>query len=283
MTGPTLQIVFEEVDAGVARQLGPHLDGKRMRELLLNAGLVRDVEETGDPDAPQEWLAALRGLLFEVLAAEDALASARRVPTWLRFSAPPYWFVWVPGVFAGTVGLSMLLGDTFEERGLWLSRFALGGATAAAAVVGWTIAHNLRERRAIRREEAAARAVRDALRADLLAGVTALLGRSFAARLGPRHVLLHTPHLDWVEARLGYLGAGEGASDAGALRGDLVVLRDALRQGVMAARQGPPETWVALDAGLNLRDVARRWDACGLPRRADEAERWALLGLEPHD
>lgn len=275
--------MFEEVPARALEQLGDHLDGQRMRTLLVDAGLMRDVAATGDPDAPQDWLAAIRQLSFDVIAAEDALAASRRAPTWLRFQAPPYWFLWAPALAAAAVGASLLVGHTFEERGLMIARFGVAFATVAVAVVGWTVWHNVASRRAIAREQAAARLARDQARADLRGGVTALLGRSFAARLDDRRVLLHTPHLQWVEARLADLRVAGRMPEVVDLESDLVLFRDTLRVAEGEVRRSPPETWVSLDHDLLLQDAARRWDRLGLPRRTDDAGQWAVLGLFPED
>jgi hypothetical protein len=148
---------------------------------------------------------------------------------------------------------------------------------AALGVLAWTVVENVRERRAVAADRGAAESTRESARAELLAGVVGLLGRSFLARIGPHRWLLHTPHLDWVEARLRDVHGVASAAPPD-LVADLEAARAALSAACAAAEAAPPEVWTPLDAGVDVGGLAGRWDAAGLRRAADEAGRWRALG-----
>lgn len=269
--------VIERVSATVAEAVGPHLDAERMRRQLVTAGLLRELDPIDDPDAPQAWLGAIRGLVFTLADAEARASSARRAPRWIRFSAPPYWWIGLPLLLALCVGLALGLGDTFEERMqvvAWEAQLLLLGALG---VLAWTVVQNVRERRAVAADRVRAEADRDAARSDLLAGVVGLLGRSFLARIGSNRWLLHTPHLDWVEARLRDVrGVAAGAPED--LVADLEAAATTLSAALSEAEAAPPAVWCGLDADVQVGELAARWRAAGLPVARDEAGRWAALG-----
>jgi hypothetical protein len=268
---------IERVAATVAESVGPHLDAERLRRQLLTAGLLRDIDPVDDAEAPQSWLAAIRGLVFTLAEAEARASAARRAPRWIRFSAPPYWWIGLPALGGLGLLLALVLGDTFEERMRIVGWEAQVLLLAALGVLAWTVVENVRERRAVAADRGAAESTRESARAELLAGVVGLLGRSFLARIGPHRWLLHTPHLDWVEARLRDVHGVASAAPPD-LVADLEAARAALSAACAAAEAAPPEVWTPLDAGVDVGGLAGRWDAAGLRRAADEAGRWRALG-----
>ena len=269
--------VIEHVTGALLESVDARMDAERFRRHLLDAGLLRDVDAGTDPASPQAWIVAIRGLVFQLVEIEDRARAARRVPRWMRFSLPRLWWIGLPGLgFLGFL-IAVILGDTYGERLQIIAlevRFAL---MVAFAGILWSVVQNVRERRALQEERRTVDAARSEVRGELLTGITALSGRSFLARIGPNRWLMHTPHLEWVQARLRDVRTNPGAAPAPLLT-KLETAAAILSEARDAAATSPPEVWICLEETVDVSALARQWRAAGLGRPADEAARWAALG-----
>jgi hypothetical protein len=270
---------IEVIGPTLAEQIGPHLNGDRWRKTLLSGGALRDVAPTADGAAPQTWLAAIRGLVDTLALAEDEVMSTRRTPAWSRFSMPPYWYVWLPGLWVVSMGVALTMGESFGDRAMILLAFIEAVAAAAVVTLVWTVATNVRTRRHVAQRKVDAAALRASAARDLEEGVRALLGRSFAARLPDGRLLLHTPHLAWATSRIRDLRRSGRTPDVVTLERDLKDLAVRLQAAEDDARREPPAEWADLDGGADLGPFAARWDGLGLRRPREESGRWAALGL----
>ena len=267
---------FIQIDGSVAERISIHLNAEHWHRVLLDSALIHEIPDHEDPDTPQAWLHALPLLLRELLDAESAAGATRRVPLLTSISLPRWWGLWLLGICLLTELLAIAIGHTFEERMLVVSRVALLATVLGGGCVVWIFTNNVAEKRnnAIRRKTAEAH--RDRVAHYLLEGTTRLLGQSFAVRTSTHAWLLHTPHLDWINARLRDCHAyGDRVPES--LRSTLHHHRDTLQRALTGVQQAPPKEWCCLHADIDMGGVIDAWLAAGLPQPKEESERWARL------
>jgi hypothetical protein len=201
-----------------------HAPAARWREVLLAAGLLAEVDSTDDPHDPRAWMAALQGLLHELVELEDKRDSL----VWVDerpflYDAP--WWMWL--LVVSQPCLASRVAHTQTDDIDQVIAFGVVYIIPMLLLVGLLTATYLiiRRRQTARRDELAAVKRRiEQIRADLADGATRTLARDFVASAGPR-LLVCVPSLT-------------RASPA---------LAQQLTDQVEAFKRAPPDTWVDLD------------------------------------
>ncbi len=212
--------------------------------MLLEAGLLVEVRTSCGPDDPRAWVLAIQGLLRE-LAHDDAqveqLQTRLDTRRWRGFSDLPWWLILglfvAPGMMSWAV---YTLSDHISAPALVM---LVGGLAPVLLLLPIGQAERARAWLRNRSRDTAlegARAAREQTRSALLDGVSAILERSFVARIGTQ-LLARCADEEWVHRRAQEAHALGALALAAALHREEERLKTAMQH----ALEHPPEDWTA--------------------------------------
>ena len=224
---------------------------------LTQAGLMFP-EEPSEPDTPQADMDQIFHQTMAFCDLEDQIQHLQ-FSTQRMHNAP-----WYSGVILVTIyGFSLLwaLGADDSSDRLW--RFGwvwiLLGIGAVGVIVGLkrVTARREHDRQASLR---LAKQLASDTRDEILKIRDRLLTRTFAAVVKQR-MLVHTPHIDWLER-----GLREVPAENADLRDRLTAAQEQIRKTVKCLAVDPPQTWTQAGLTADLAALAAAMEAAGIDR-----------------